>query len=89
MAAMRVESIDALRARKADRRTEVSDLQMELTARKSDALRLVIDSQPYLARLELIAHEVGPTAEQTVMGLRARLNRYVVQWDDDNGGSAA
>lgn len=88
MAAMTVESIDAIRARKADHRTEASDLRMELGVRKAEAIRLVVDSQPYLARLELVAHEVGPVAMQHVLGLRMRLDRFARQWDDD-GGTAA
>ncbi len=82
------ESIDAIRARKADHRTEASDLRMELTARRLDALELVEAAQPFLSRLELVAHEVGPVAYQHVAALRSLLARHARQWDDTEGGAA-
>ena len=88
MSAMRAPvSLEAVRQRRADHRTEADYLRMELTARKSEALRLVAASQPYLNRLELVAHEVGPTAMATVMGLSSLIARHGRQWDD--GGDAA
>lgn len=85
MAAMRApESIEAIRARKADHRTESEELRMELATRKAEALRLVTDSQPYLSRLELVAHEVGPVAMQHVLALRGLLARHGRQWDDQD-----
>lgn len=77
--------------RKADHRTEVADLRMELEARRSEAIRLVIDAQPLLSRLELIAHEVGPVAFQHVAALRGLLARHAARWEpepDDDGAAA-
>jgi hypothetical protein len=90
MAAMRApESIDELRARKADHRTEASDLRMELDVAHSEAIRLVIDAQPHLNRLEMVAHEIGPTALQSVQAVRALLERNVTRRTPNPEGTAA
>lgn len=83
------ESIDDLRARKADHRTEAGDLRMELTARGVEARMLVVNAEPFLNRLEMVATEIGPTALASVMGLRALLSRHGRQWDEGPDGSAA
>lgn len=89
MTAMRApESIADLRARKADRRTEGEELRMELDVARTDAIRLVIESQPYLSRLEMVAHEVGPAAEQCVAALRFLLERNVIRRTPDDGAAA-
>lgn len=75
-------SLDAHRSRKADVRTEAVDLRMELDARKTEALRLVVSAQPYIHRLEMVAREIGPEAMQTVYGLGYLIARYGRQWDD-------
>lgn len=76
------ESIADLRQRKADRRTEADDLRMEIAARRMDAFDLVDAAQPYLSRLELVAHEVGPVAYQHVAALRGLLARHARQWTE-------
>jgi len=71
------ESLDAIKARRADHRTEADHLRMELDVARTEAIRLVIDCQPHLARLEMVAHEIGPVALQSVFALRVLLDRNI------------
>lgn len=90
MAAMRApESIADLRARKADHRTEADYLRMDLQVAHTEAVRLVVEAQPYLSRLEMVAHEFGPAAEQCVSAIRFLLDRNVTRRTPDPEGTAA
>lgn len=88
MAMRAPESIDALRQRKADHRTEASDLRMELDVARTDAIRLSVEAGPHLNRLEMVAREIGPTAMQSVYAVRFLLDRNVVRRTPPTGDAA-
>lgn len=90
MAAMRApETLDAHRARKADARTEASDLRLELQARGDEAIGLCDSLAPVLRRLDYFAKEHGPAAQAVVHELAYRVARFRAQWTPEPEDGAA
>lgn len=81
-------SLETVRARKLDRRTEADDLRMELHARSVEASALCDSLDPLVRRLAFFASEHGPAAQTTVNELAYRIARFRRQWTDPEGSAA-
>lgn len=64
------------------RETTLADLEDELTARKAEAIALVVGLLPLVAFVTWAAREVGPREYQASMAIAARLRRYKAQNED-------
>lgn len=58
------------------RRTELADLQDELTAVRAEADALIVACLPLAHRLYFAAQVIGPEMSQTAIALIARLERH-------------
>ena len=73
-----------IRERKADHRTEVADLELELACRLAESRALTAAVLPLLRRARLVAQAIGePRIEQLVSGAIWNTERYERTLDPD------
>lgn len=67
----------------------IRDLEDELTARKAEAVALVIGLLPLVAFVTSAAREVGPREYQAAVSIAARLRRYQAQNEEPEPDATA
>lgn len=65
---------------KRGRPSRADELQLEMDSRRLEERRMAVEVRPLLARLYLVAHEVGPAAHSTVVQLDQHLTRHERRW---------
>ena len=73
---------------KRGRPSKADEATLELAARRSEEQAAAIAVAPLLRRMELVAHESGPTAWQTYMALAQWHRRHAARWTEDEGQAA-
>lgn len=73
---------------KRGRPSKADEAVLELAARRSEEQAAAVAVEPLLRRMELVAHEFGPTGWQTYAALAQWHRRHGARWADDDGAAA-
>lgn len=73
---------------KRGRPSKADEASLELAMRRSEEQAASEAVGPLLRRMELVAHEFGPTAWQTYAALAQWHRRHAARWAEDEGRAA-